>query len=148
MTDKKTVFDSVTIRKKVGCGELCCIFEHDEEAFKKFRVKLNCVNEFVVCPHCKKEIEGNLKRCEDFWFDVVAKTLTFAIRRAIWEGHTVIERGIIKHLKNETAKCRYYTPNKDHVASCVDAIGKSIEQYMKIKGCNEIKSIEKKKEDK
>jgi hypothetical protein len=123
----KTEYESLSINKKVGCGEVCCIFEEDEKAFHKLRIILNGAKEFVKCPHCKKEIEGEYKHCEEIWFDIAAKIITFGLRRGIWEG--TIESGLIKHLINKTFKCKRYTPNRENICSCPDAIGESVSKY-------------------
>jgi hypothetical protein len=53
--------------------------------------------------------------------------LTFALRRSLWEGTT--QRGIIKHLQHQ--RCPSAVPNKDHIVSCSDAIGRCVLEYLK-----------------
>lgn len=113
MKDYKTI----SISKKVGCGEIYCLFLEDEGAFHKLTIR------------------GDMARqtpCMTSWFDPMGRLITFSLRRGIWEG--TVEKGILKHLINENDKCSCYVPNKDHISSCADAIGKALRQYLKLKG--------------
>jgi len=124
---KKSEYKNVSMVKKVGCGELNCIFVEDEGTFHKLSIVLDGKKDFITCPHCKKEIDGEYKACEELWFDVAAKIITYGLRRGIWEG--TIERGLIKHLINKFFKCKRYIPNKEHISSCPDAIGEMVKKY-------------------
>ena len=124
---KKSEYETISISKKVGCGDICCMFEEDEKTFHKLTIVLHGTRETLKCPHCDKEIEGEYKHCEDIWFVIASKIITYGLRRGIWEG--TIERGLLKHLINKTFKCKRYIPNKDHICSCPDAIGEIITKY-------------------
>lgn len=127
----KAEYKNITIMKNVGCGELSCVFEEDEGAFHRLRIVLRGEKKFIVCPDCKKEIIGEYKHCEEIWFDVASKIITFGLRRGIWEG--TFEQGLLKHLLNKTFKCKRYTPNKDNICSCPDAIGESVSKYCQMR---------------
>ena len=114
--DLKT-YQTITIHKQVGCGSVYCMFLEDEGAFHKLTIR------------------GDMARqtpCMTSWFDPVSRLLTFALRRALWEG--TAEKGILKHLINEHDKCSAYVPNEHHISSCADAIGKAVKQYLLMKG--------------
>jgi hypothetical protein len=49
------------------------------------------------------------------------------LRRSLWEGTT--ERGIVKQLLNQ--RCPSAIPNKEHIVSCADAIGRAVLDYVK-----------------
>jgi thiazole synthase ThiGH ThiG subunit len=108
-----------TIKKRVGCGAVYCLFMEDEGAFYKLFVKGNNAKETP---------------CGEAMLNTLAKILTFALRRGFWEGS--IDRGILKQLKNE--RCNMAVPNKEGVVSCADAIGKAVSDYIQIRAKNEI----------
>ena len=110
-------YKSITITKKINpCGHIHAIFLEDQDCFHKMFIK------------------GPGTKCGEVWMDSLAKILTYALRRAEFEG--TIEDGIIKQLLN--VRCNNVVVNKDHICSCPDAIGKAIIQYLKIKAVEEV----------
>jgi thiazole synthase ThiGH ThiG subunit len=64
----------------------------------------------------------------------MADLLTFSVRR-IRNEHEA--QAIVKNLRYH--KCDRILPNKDHITSCVDAIGQVLEQeFTKIEDKNEV----------
>jgi len=107
------VFDeALTFAKSVGCGMIYCIFEEREGAFHKLRIRGDAEKETP---------------CGEAWFRPVASLLTFALRRSIFEGITM--RAIVKQLQHQ--RCPSAVPNKDHIVSCSDAIGRCVLEYLK-----------------
>ena len=103
---------SVTIRKKVGCGKIYCVFvEHKNGKFYKLH------------------ITGDMTRntpCGNSWFEI-GKILTFCMRRGFEENN--LYDAIINHLK-------YVNCDKASVAtekSCISAIAACMEEYAKTK---------------
>lgn len=105
-------YPTLTIKKQVGCGSVYTIFLEESGAFKRIMIRGDM---------CKEA------PCGSSWFDALAAILTFSLRRALWEG--TVDKGIIKHLKNH--RCNMALPNKEHISSCPDAIGKAVEQYLR-----------------
>lgn len=108
-------YKTITLCRKVGgCGTLYALFLEDDGAFYRLQLK------------------GAMSRstpCGEAWLSPMAKILTFAMRRSIFEGS--VQRGIIKQLRHE--RCNNCPPNKDHVVSCADAIGSMVEEYLRMK---------------
>ena len=65
--------------------------------------------------------------CGGCWLEAMARILTYALRRGIWEG--TVNDGVIKQLLN--IRCNTLPPNEAHVLSCADAIGKCVQEYLK-----------------
>lgn len=103
--------ESITIRKRICQGHLYCIFEQEDGVFKKLHIK------------------GSTKAtpCGESWIEPVSKVITFALRRALWEGTE--ETGIIKHLLGH--RCNECAVNGDRTTSCTDAIAKCVSEYLK-----------------
>lgn len=104
---------SITIAQKVGsCGTIYCIFvEGGEGEFKKLFIK---------------GAMGKNTPCGESWLEPIAKILTFALRRSLFEG--TVDRGIIRQLKG--VRCNNISPNKDHIISCSDAIASILVKYL------------------
>ena len=111
-------YPSITISKKVGCGNIHLVFMEDEGAFYNLLIFGDMSKE---CP------------CGDSWFKSIARLLTFSLRRSIWEGTT--RKGIVKQLLNQ--RCANATPNKDNIVSCADAIARAVLEYAKTKDLTE-----------
>jgi len=111
-------YKSITITKKINpCGHIHVIFTEEAGCFHKLFIK------------------GAMTDCGEVWISSLAKMITYAIRRAEFEG--TIEDGIIKQLLG--VRCNNVIPNKEHICSCPDAIGKAITQYMRMKDIKELK---------
>ena len=118
-------FDSITMHRKIGCGNIYVIFLEEEGAFQNIIIKGDNAKETP---------------CGESWFNAMGRILTYALRRSIWEGDT--QRAIVKQLLNN--RCNLVIPNKDHIVSCSDAIGRMVLEYLKARGLYE----EKKETDK
>lgn len=106
-------YKTVTIIRKVGsCGTITLRFLEDEEAFHRV---------FITG-------DGGKMKCNPMWLEALARMLTYALRRGIWEG--TVSEGIIKQLCN--IRCNEVSANKEHICSCSDAIGKATKEYLKI----------------
>lgn len=109
-------YKTITITKHLNpCGNIHIIFTEDRDCFHKLFIK------------------GPGTDCGEVWLSSLAKMITFAIRRAEFEG--TIQDGIIKQLLG--IRCNNVTPNKEHICSCPDAVGKAITQYLKMKEIEE-----------
>src|SRR3990167_6053920 len=103
-------YESLTIEKKIGCGNVYLIFIEDEDTFHRLFIRGDMAKE---CP------------CGESWFNAVAKLLTFALRRSFNEDNT--KEAIIKQLLGH--RCSIVIPNKEHIISCSDAIAKAVLEY-------------------
>lgn len=112
-------FDSITMHRKIGCGSIYVIFNEDEGAFSSLTIKGDNVKETP---------------CGESFYNSLAAILTYALRRSVWEGTT--KRAIVKHLCGH--RCNVAIPNKDHIISCSDAVGKCVLEYIKARGLDEI----------
>lgn len=110
-------FNSITFSKKVGCGRIYVIINESEGAFDNLIIRGSNAKEAT---------------CGEVWMNAMAKILTYALRRSVWEGTT--RRAIVKQLLNH--KC-YGLPNEDKTTSCPDAIGKIVLEYLKARGLEE-----------
>lgn len=119
------VFEAMTMSRKVGCGNIYCIFNEDEGSFYNLIIKGDNAKEAP---------------CGEAWLNAMAAILTYALRQSLWEGTT--QKALIKHLTGH--QCAMYVPNKEHIKSCTDAIGKMVLEYIKSRGLDE---IEKEKEE-
>jgi len=106
---------SITICKVVPCGNIYCIFAEETDTFHKLTIKGDMARE---CP------------CGESWFNAIAKLITYAMRRSIWEGNT--KEGIIKQLLGQ--RCPSYRVNKERILSCADAIARAVMEYSKSRG--------------
>jgi hypothetical protein len=106
------VYDSITMSRKVGCGNIYCIFSESDGEFYNLIIKGDNARE---------------ADCGESWLNAMAAILTYALRRSIPEGHSY--RAIIKHLENH--RCQKSVPNAEHIVSCSDAIGKMVLEYVK-----------------
>lgn len=104
---------SVTLAQRVGsCGTIYCIFvEGTEGEFKRLFIK---------------GAMGKNTPCGEAWLEPIAKILTFALRRSLFEGS--VDRGIIRQLRG--VRCNNIAPNGDHITSCPDAIAKILTRYL------------------
>jgi len=118
-------FDSITMSKKVGCGNLYVIFVEEEGAFNRMFIKGDNAKESM---------------CGESWMNSMASILTYALRHSVWEGNT--KKAVVKHLLNH--RCAMATANEEHIVSCSDAIGRCVLEYLKARNLDE---IEKEKEE-
>lgn len=105
-------YPSTTFSKVVPCGNIYCIFAEEADTFHRLTIK------------------GDMARscdCGEAWFNSIAKLLTYAMRRSIWEGNT--KEGIIKQLLGQ--RCPSYRVNKERILSCADAIARAVMEYSK-----------------
>ena len=110
-----TTYKSTTYRKPTGCGHIyiSIIYKNDEpEKIELIRIQ--------GCTKTNDCLNSNLESISDL--------LTFSIRR-IRNIHEA--RAIVKSLKNH--RCNRVIPNKDHITSCVDAVGRTLEEVLKTK---------------
>ena len=105
-------YPSFTICKQVPCGSIYCIFDEEDDSFKRLTIKGDMAKE---CP------------CGESWFNSIARLITYALRRSIWEGNTY--EGIIKQLKGQ--RCPSFVANREHILSCSDAIARCVLEYSK-----------------
>jgi len=112
MEDDFETNPAITLAKKVACGHIYCIFNEKEDVFDKLLIRGDMAKN---CP------------CGESWLNSIAKLITYAMRRSIWEGNT--KEGIIKQLLNQ--RCPASVPNKEHIVSCSDAIAKCVLEYSK-----------------
>jgi len=113
-------YKTTTIAKKVGsCGNIYCLFLEDEDAFHKVQIK------------------GDIGKmpCGGAWLEGMARILTYSLRRGLWEGSAY--SGIVKQLKG--IRCNSLVPNEEKICSCADAIGKALDDYLKIQEKEEAK---------
>ena len=108
-------YPTITISKPVGCGTIYCLFAEDEDTFYKLFIRGDMARE---CP------------CGEAWLNSIAKLITFALRRSIWEGST--KEGVIKQLLGQ--RCPSAIANKEHILSCPDAIARAVLEYSKSRG--------------
>ena len=118
------VYDSITMSRAVGCGRVYCIFTEDDGEFYNLIIKGDNAKEAP---------------CGEAFMNAIASVLTYSLRRSLWEGNT--QKAIVRHLLNH--RCNMAVPNKDHITSCSDAIGKMVLEYLKARNLDE---IEKEKE--
>ena len=111
-------YEAITMFRKVGCGSIFCIFNETEGEFYNLIIK-----------------GDNAKSgpCGESWLNAMGSILTFALRRSMWEG--TAQRAIVKHLLNH--RCQVVLPNKEHIVSCSDAIGRMVLEYIKARGLDE-----------
>jgi len=108
-------YNSITISRQVPCGRIDCIFTEDEHVFHKLKIK----PDLVLAEKC---------HCGESWLSSIAKIITYAMRRSIWEGNT--KEGIIKQLTSQ--RCPLAIVNKEHnITSCADAIARCVLEYSK-----------------
>lgn len=113
--------ESLTMFRKVGCGNVYCIFSENDGEFYNLIIK------------------GDMARntpCGESWLSAIASVLTYALRKSLWEG--TAQKAIIKHLLNH--RCNMAVPNIDHITSCSDAIGRMVLEYIKSRGLDEIET--------
>ena len=118
------VYDSITMHRKVGCGNIYVIFNEEEGAFYNLIIKGDNAKE---------------SPCGESWMNAMASILTYALRRSVWEGNA--QQAIVKHLLNH--RCNMVVANHEHITSCSDAIGRMVLEYLKARNLDE---IEKEKE--
>src|SRR5574343_1348066 len=123
---KMRTYDSMTMYRTVGCGNIYCIFNELEGVFYNLEIKGD---------HAKET------QCGESWFNTMASILTYALRRSVDEGNT--KNAIIKHLLNH--RCSMVVPNKEHIVSCADAIGRMVSEYAKSRGIVEFEEEETQK---
>jgi hypothetical protein len=112
------VYDSITMTRKVGCGNIYCIFNEDSGEFYSLIIKGDNSRETA---------------CGESWFNSLSAILTYALRRSLWEGTT--QKALVKHLINH--RCQKVVPSEEHIVSCSDAIGKMVLEYLKARGFDE-----------
>jgi hypothetical protein len=104
---------SKTYRKFTPCGNIytTITFKDDEP---------NRVD-YIRISGCSKENE-----CGGSWFETLADTLTFCVRRI---RNTHEADAICKNLRQH--RCNKIIPNREHITSCADAIGRVLEEVLK-----------------
>ena len=110
-------YKTLTFCKYVGCGKIYVLFLEDDDIFYRL------------------DIRGDMEKstdCGQVWFNSIARILTYALRHGLWEG--TAEEGIIKQLCHKTDKCYGYVPNEEHILHCADAIGRTVNEYVKARG--------------
>jgi hypothetical protein len=117
------VYDALALHRKVGCGSIYCIFNELDNEFYNLIIKGDNASEAP---------------CGESWLNAMAAILTYSLRRAIWDGHA--KQAIVKHLLNH--RCQMVVPNKEHIVSCADAIGRMVLEYIKSRGLDEIEEKE------
>ena len=122
-------FDSITMSRQVGCGNVYVIFVEEDGAFNRCFIKGDNAKE---------------SPCGESWMNAMASILTFSLRKSIWEGNT--QKAIVKHLLNH--RCNMATPNQEHIVSCSDAIGRCVLEYLKARNLDELESAKEKEEAK
>ena len=105
-------YPTITIHKKVGCGSIYCLFLEDEDIFHKLLIRGDM---------------AKTAECGEAWLNSIAKLLTFALRRSLWEGNT--KEGVVKQLLGQ--RCPNAIANKEHIVSCPDAIARAVLEYAK-----------------
>lgn len=118
-------FESITIHRKIGCGNIYCIFVENDGDFMYLIIKGDNAKEAP---------------CGEVWFSAMGRILTYALRRSIYEGDS--KRAIVKQLLNN--RCNMIIPNAEHIVSCPDAIGKMVLEYLKARGVDEEETQEEK----
>ena len=101
----------MTFRKETGCGYIyiTIAFKFDDPNKVEFlRIAGQGVND-----------------CGASFYESLADMTTFAIRR-IRNEHEA--RAIIKNLRYH--RCNRYTPNKDRITSCSDAVGQVLQKIL------------------
>jgi len=111
-------YDALTMHRKVGCGSVFVIINEVEGVFYNIIIKGDNAKETP---------------CGESWLNAMAAILTYALRQSIWEG--TAQEAIVKHLKNH--RCSMAVPNKEHIVSCSDAIGRCVLEYLKARGLDE-----------
>jgi thiazole synthase ThiGH ThiG subunit len=112
------VYDAITMQRKIGCGNIYCIFNEKEGEFYNLIIKGDNAKEAP---------------CGESWLNSMAAILTYALRRSMWEG--TAQKAIVKHLLNH--RCQVVVPNSEHIVSCSDAIGRMVLEYLKARGLDE-----------
>jgi hypothetical protein len=105
-------YPTITISKWIPCGNIYCLFLEEDDSFHRLTIKGDMAKECL---------------CGESWLNSIAKLLTYAMRRSIWEGNT--KDGIIKQLLGQ--RCPSYVSNKEHILSCSDAIARCVLEYSK-----------------
>lgn len=111
-------YEAITMFRKVGCGSVYCIFNEEEGEFYNLIIKGDNAKEAP---------------CGESWFNSLGAILTYALRRSLWEG--TAQRALVKHLLNH--RCQVVIPNKEHIVSCSDAIGRMVLEYLKARGLDD-----------
>ena len=117
-------YDAITMFRKVGCGNVYCIFSENDGDFYNLIIKGDMAREAP---------------CGEAWFNSLAAVLTYSLRRSIAEGNA--KNAIVRHLLNH--RCNMVIPTKDHSGlSCTHSIGLMVLEYLKAR----TDEIEKEKE--
>ena len=109
------LWEAKTYRKVTGCGNIYVIINYYQDGEKKGKVEQVLING-------DKE-----SQCGNSWFNTCADDLTYMIRR-IRNKHEAI--AICKNYRYH--RCNNIKPNKDHVTSCVDAIGQVLQTELSV----------------
>jgi hypothetical protein len=107
---------SKTFRKWTPCGNIYIQVAFKADSPDKI--------DYILIDGGNKEID-----CGKSWLQSLADILTFSIRR-IRNQHEA--DAIVKNMRGH--RCNKYVPNKDHVGSCVDAIGQVLETLLCAEG--------------
>ncbi len=99
---------------------------------KTYRKVLPCLKLYIVLTYTAegkidyiKIYSGNKDNdCGGSFFECMADLLTFSLRRA--KGDET--KAIIKAMRHH--KCNKMSPNKEHITSCVDAIGQVLSREL------------------
>lgn len=105
-----TYCEAKTYQKSTGCGHIYIIINYYNDPEKAGRIEQILING-------DKE-----NHCGNSWFNTCADDLTYMVRR-IRNKHEAI--AICKNYRYH--RCNNIKPNKDHVVSCVDAIGQVLQ---------------------
>ncbi len=108
--DIGTHCDSKTYKKDTGCGHIYIIICYYNEPEKKGKI------EQIIIAGDKEN------QCGNSFFNTCADDLTYMIRR-IRNKHEAV--AICKNYRFH--RCNKIKPNKQHIVSCVDAIGQVIQ---------------------
>lgn len=118
------VFEALTLSKKIGCGTLYCIFNEEEGGFYNIIIKGDNSKETP---------------CGESFMNSTSALLTYALRQSLWDG--TAHEALVKHMLGH--RCNKYVPNRDHIQSCTDAIGKMVLEYLKSRGFHEEEEAKK-----
>lgn len=105
-------YDAITMFRKVGCGNVYCIFSERDGEFYNLIIKGDMAREAP---------------CGESFFNSIAAILTYSLRRSISEGNA--KDAVAKHILGH--RCNMYVPNKEKIQSCPDAIGRMVLEYLK-----------------
>lgn len=101
-------YPSKTFRSETGCGSLYLTIAYKPDGKFNF-IKINA----------EKDCQ-----CGNAWVDSMSDVITFAIRRASQEEIKPLLKQLTGHI------CNNKRPNKYHISSCPDALGKILQEEL------------------